>query len=317
MTTKVSPAMERQATQKNVIINGNFDIWQRGTSQTAEGYGSDDRWKLRLAGSAVTHSRQTFTLGQTDVPNNPTYHSRNVITSVSDPSNHVFTQQKIEGFSTLAGETVTLSFWAKVDAPKNITTEYIQQFGSGGSPSSSVIELGVTTHALTTAWKQFTVTFTLPSISGKTLGTDGNDFLQLNFWFDAGSNFDSRTNSLGQQSGTFDIAQVQMEKGNSATEFERRTEGEELLLCQRYYEELYVTETFESDAATTHIRSHSFAATKRATPSITKKTQGSLILGSGITFWDGTINTITIRETDNADILAREDQALFTADAEL
>ena len=230
--------MEGQATQKNAIINGNFDIWQRGTSQTTEGYGSDDRWKLRVAGSAVTHSRQTFTPGQSDVPNNPTYHSRNVITSVLDPSNNIFTQQKIEGVSTLAGETVTLSFWAKADAAKNIATEFVQQFGSGGSPSSSVTELGVTTHALTTSWKQFTVTLTLPSISGKTLGTDDNDFVQLNFWFDAGSNFDSRTNSLGQQSGTFDIAQVQIENGNTATDFENRSVGEELTLCQRYYQRL-------------------------------------------------------------------------------
>jgi hypothetical protein len=111
-----------------------------------------------------------------------------------------------------------------------------QQFGDGGSPSSSVTAIGVTTCALTTDWQKFTVTATIPSISGKTLGTNNNDYLSLLFWFDAGSNINSRTNSLGQQSGTFDIAQVQLEAGSVATPFEVRPLGVELALCQRYYQ---------------------------------------------------------------------------------
>ena len=58
------------ATFKNRIINGNFDVWQRATSQTSSGYGSDDRWTNSNTGSTKTHSRQTFDLGQTDVPGN-------------------------------------------------------------------------------------------------------------------------------------------------------------------------------------------------------------------------------------------------------
>ena len=54
-------------------------------------------------------------------------------------------------------------------------------------------------------------------------------------FFDAGSNYNSRTDSLGQQSGTFDIAQVQLEEGSVATPFEVRPIGTELALCQRYY----------------------------------------------------------------------------------
>ena len=73
-------------------------------------------------------------------------------------------------------------------------------------------------------------------LSGKTLGTDNNDYLTLVFWFDAGSDYNSRTNSLGQQSGTFDIAQVQLEAGSVATPFEMRPVGVEFQLCQRYYQ---------------------------------------------------------------------------------
>ena len=54
-------------------------------------------------------------------------------------------------------------------------------------------------------------------------------------WFDAGSSFNARTDSLGQQSGTFDIAQVQIEPGPVATPFEQRPIGTELQLCKRYY----------------------------------------------------------------------------------
>ena len=221
----------------NKIINGNFDIWQRGTSQTSSGYGSADRWNNDHSGSSKTASQQAFTLGQTEVPGNPKYYLRHVVTSVSGAGNYCLTQQKIEGVSTLAGKTATLSFWAKADSNKNIATEFSQDFATGGSPSSSVTGIGVTTHSLTTSWQKFTTTVSIPSISGKTLGTNGNDYLHLIIWFDAGSTYNSRTNSLGNQSGTFDIAQVQLEEGTVATPFEHRPYGLELSLCQRYYQE--------------------------------------------------------------------------------
>lgn len=220
---------------RNAIINGNFDIWQRGTSQTASGYGSDDRWLNDNNNSSKTHTRQTFALGQTDVPGNPKYFSRTVVSSLAGSSNYTLKLQRIEDVKTYAGRPVTLSFWAKADAAKNIATEFTQQFGSGGSPSSAVESIGVTTFSLTTNWKYFTTTVNIPSISGKTLGTGNNDYLQLIFWFEAGSNFNARTNSLGQQSGTFDIAQVQLEAGPVATPFEQRPIGLELALCQRYF----------------------------------------------------------------------------------
>jgi hypothetical protein len=219
---------------RNKLINGNFDIWQRGTSQTNDGYGSADRWQNSHSGSTKTASQQAFTLGQTDVPGNPKYYLRHVVSSVAGNVNYCLALQKFEGVETLAGQTATLSFWAKADSNKNIATEFFQYFGSGGSPSSQVETVGVTTYSLTTSWQKFTATVAIPSISGKTIGTDGRDCLGLIFWFDAGSNWNSRTNSLGQQSGTFDIAQVQVEEGPVATPFEHRPIGMELSLCQRY-----------------------------------------------------------------------------------
>ena len=265
---------------RNAIINGNFDIWQRGTSFTGPEYGAD-RWINSRTGTTATHSRQPFTVGQTAVPNEPTYFCRTVVTSVAGASNYSILAQKIEDVRTFAGQQITVSFWAKVDATKNISVELEQGFGTGGSPSAAVNSIGVTKVSIGTSWQKVTVTTTVPSISGKTLGTNNDHFLRLLIWFDAGSSFNARSNTLGQQSGTFEIAQVQVEAGPVATPFERRPQQTELALCQRYYEKSYdptVTPgtanfngqvqyvNYSSSNANNHIR---FSVYKRAAPSVT------------------------------------------------
>jgi hypothetical protein len=219
------------------IINGNFDIWQRAFSQTSSGYGSDDRWKNTNIVTTKTNSRQSFTIGQTDVPNNPKYYCRIVVNSSAGAENFCSKQQRIESVYTLAGKTATLTFYAKADSTKNIAVEFNQFFGTGGSPSAIINNIGTTTVNLTTAWQKFIITVNFPSIAGKTLGTDANDYLGVNFWFDAGSDYDSRTNSLGQQSGTFDIAQISLIEGSNSMEHKPLPAWATLLLCLRYYED--------------------------------------------------------------------------------
>ena len=218
---------------RNKIINGNFDIWQRGTSFTANDYCAD-RWAIGSVGSTKTVYRQDFTVGQTDVPGEPTYFCRTDVTSVAGASNYTQFFQKVESVRTFAGKQITLSFWAKADAAKNMAIELVQEFGSGGTPSAVVAGIGSQLIPLTASWQKFTRTITIPSITGKTLGTDNNDNLRFNFWFEAGSDYSARTAALGQQSGTFNIAQVQIEEGSVATPFEQRLIGVELALCQRY-----------------------------------------------------------------------------------
>jgi len=197
----------------NKIFNPDFDYWDYATSQTSSGFGSDNRGYNLHVGASKTHSRQAFTLGQVDVPGNPTYYSRTVVTAGSAAGDYCLKQYLIENVGTLSGGPCTFSFWVKADSSKNIATEFIQNFGSGGSPTASVDTLGVTTHSLTTSWQKFTATLNLPSVSGATLGTNGDDRLTLNIWFDAGSTYNSRTNNLGHQSGTFDIARMRLVRG--------------------------------------------------------------------------------------------------------
>jgi hypothetical protein len=199
---------------ENEIINGNFDIWQRATSQTSSGYGSADRWNCINSGSTKNASQSAFIPGQTDVPGGPRYFLRTAVTSVAAAGNFAAMSQPMAGVEMRSGRKVTVTFWAKADAARQLAYELTQFFGTGGSPSAQVNGIGAAKVSLTTAWQKFQAVIDVPSIVGKTLGTAGNDFLGLYFWFDAGSNFNARTSSLGQQSGTFDIAHVSVMPGD-------------------------------------------------------------------------------------------------------
>ena len=227
---------------KNYIINGMFDVWQRNTTQTTSGYGSDDRWVNLHSGSTKTTSQQAFTLGQTDVPNAPVYYSRTVVSSSAGASNFCKKGQRIEGVETLSNKTIVLSFYAKADSSKDIALSYSQNFGTGGSPSSSV-NGHIDKASLTTSWQKFTMVFAVPSISGKTLGSGGDDKFSIHFWFDAGSDYNTETDSLGQQSGTFDIANVKLEIGTIPTPLLKENYGDVLRKCQRFYEEFDMSAT--------------------------------------------------------------------------
>lgn len=256
----------------NWFINGGFDFWQRGTSlgaATGNRYLAD-RWLSAANGSTCAPSQQTFTLGQTDVPNNPKYYHRVVVASVAGAGNFSVFIQRIEDVRLLSNKTVTLSFWAKADAAKNIALELYQAFGSGGSPSAPVEAIGVTTYALTTTWTKFTTTVTLPSISGKTLGTDANTSgLFVNFWLESGSTFNARNNSLGQQSGTFDFAMMKLEEGSIATAYPPLNYEEELSKCQRYYQVYPIAITVTRSTAGAQFYPILFPVRMRVTPTVT------------------------------------------------
>ena len=124
---------------------------------------------------------------------------------------------------------MTVSFWAKGTNPPGYgywAMQLWQRFGTGGSPSSPVQnnkELKVTSY-----WKKYTFTYELASLSGKTLGSNNDDHIDLII----------RQHASDNNTGAWElnIANVQVELGRNATEFEHRHYGEELTLCQRYYE---------------------------------------------------------------------------------
>jgi hypothetical protein len=227
---------------KNKIINGDFYINQRNfTSATVSDAYGFDRWLQQYNSStpgSTTYSAQTFTPGTAPVAG---YEGKNfarqVTTSQVSAPDYAYLVQRIESVRTLADQTVVVSFWAKAASgtPK-VSVEFTQLFGSGGSPSSPVRNyIGQVT--LSTSWTRYSVTASIASISGKTIGTAGDDWLGLYLWTSAGSDYNARTNSLGLQNNTFDFWGVQVENGTTATAFQTATgtiQGE-LAACQRYY----------------------------------------------------------------------------------
>jgi hypothetical protein len=218
-----------------LLINGNLEIWQRGISQTNASYGSADRWFFQNTGTTKVISQFAFPLGSTDVDNNPKYYVRHQVTSVAGAANNCNYHQRIKGVNRLSGQTITLSFWANANVAANISVEYRQIFGTGGTPSATIDGIGVKKFQIGTTWKKYVITTTIPSCAGKVLGTDNNDATWLTIWFDAGSNFNARTDSLGQQSGTFRTAQHKLEIGSVATPYQFQSESDVLAECQAYY----------------------------------------------------------------------------------
>jgi len=211
---------------KNKIINGDFGIWQRGTSfSNPGGVYTADRWDLSYDGSGTTRtvSRQSFTPGTAPVPGyEGQYFYRYARSGGTNGTVDYLLRQKIEDVRTLAGQTVTVSFWAKADANRNMGLDFFQIFGTGGS---SNVYVGVGTYSLTTSWQRFTTTVNIPSVSGKTINNADSSLLLSYYVVSSNATW------------TIDIWGVQLEAGSVATPFTTHTgsiQGE-LAACQRYY----------------------------------------------------------------------------------
>jgi hypothetical protein len=203
---------------KNKVINGDFGIWQRGTSFAA-GLFCADRF-VNDSDGTCTASQQTFTPGTAPVSG---YEGQFFLRQARTASGtYQIVAQKIEDVRTFANQTVTLSYWAKADSTVTNLPNISQNFGSGGSAQ---VTSTAGSQSITTSWTRFTYTITLPSVSGKTIGT--------------GSNIEIRPIRIVDGAAhTVDVWGVQLEYGSKATPFDTATgtiQGE-LSACQRYYQ---------------------------------------------------------------------------------
>lgn len=211
------------ASGDNAIINGAFDIWQRGTSFTnvaSVTYTADRWWVGKDATATLNVSRQSLTPGIQSIFGFETEYNLRFDVSAWT-SSPVYLTTRLEDVRTLAGQTVTLSYWAKSNVAVTSTPLYLQNFGSGGS---TVVAANVSNSAsITTSWQKFTHTFVLPSVSGKTIGT--------------GSYLDMQVLRFSQ-AATVDIWGVQLEAGSAATAFRRNAPSiqAELAACRRYFQ---------------------------------------------------------------------------------
>ena len=230
------------AAGKNKFINGDFRVNQRAfTSTTTDLVYGFDRWQMSVNGGTCTYSAQTFTPGTAPVAGYESINFARLVTaSQSATSNYAYLGQRIEDARTFAGQTATISFWAKASTgTPSVGVTFYRSFGTGGSPSANeyAVSAGQKT-AITSSWARYSLTFAINSVSGKTFGTTANtSWITPFIWTSAGTDLNTQSGSLGLQNVTIDFWGVQVEAGSVATAFQTATgtiQGE-LAACQRYY----------------------------------------------------------------------------------
>jgi hypothetical protein len=229
---------------RNKLINGSFDIWQRGTSfNNLSNVYTADRWKIGYQDDGAIYTQQTSDLAGFNL------YMRMIKGGVPNGSHMV--QQAIEtvNCADLIGQRVVFSCWARLS---NSTTQATHQLNmalgfsattdySGWLNSADICSFyanwratganGVTFQAGSTSVNSFA-----PSQSSGTLTTTWQ-----RYFYTLIVPANTRTVVCGVysestvQNGGIDVTGIQMEIGSVPTAFERRSIGDETDLCQRYY----------------------------------------------------------------------------------
>ena len=242
------------AGRKNLVINGDYSVWQRGTGPSTISSSSAflaDRWDVATAGTAQLTQEQS-----TDSPPGFSY-SLKVSPSVADTltsAEQSWITYKIEAqdmtfldWGSSDAIPITISFWAKSsDSSNRCLWIYAQDAGDHIARQFN--------NSAPNTWEKFT--FTIPPNSLGVVNNDNGIGIYVRFVLDAGATAangtlpsqwtsltsDSRYGTMGgflsNTANEFYITGVQVEPGKNATDFEHRSYGEELALCQRYYFEL-------------------------------------------------------------------------------
>jgi len=286
---------------KNVLINGAFDIWQRGTSFTADALYGADRWINSMQTSQATISQITSSL-----PSGFRYGIKIQRNSGSTSTTLESISQAMETVNSipLQGQTLVLSFWAKKGANfSDGANQIFVRMYSGTGTDQNAASYGAWTgytewHTSgsvtpTTSWTRFFITGTVPS-NATQIG------IRIGF---------GPTGTAGADD-SMHIAGVQLESGNLATPFSRAASsiGGELALCQRYYFR-------NNDSSTNFAPVCAAAITANATQSdayiplpVTMRTKPSSVDFSNLSIYDYvaasgyTISNVTINSNSSPTI---------------
>lgn len=252
---------------RNKLDNSLFIYWQRGTSFAAGGY-TADRWVLNYLNSTTSVNR--FSLTSTDTgqigDEEAIYAFQAAVTGTSGAGDYSLIVQRIEAVRRLSGKTVTVSFYAKATSGTPKIGVSLDQWG--GTGGTSVLGTGQAV-TLSTTWARYSLTFTLGSMTGLTIGTSGDDYTSCIFWLSSGSNYSTRSGGISVQSGTFQLWGIQLEIGSSTTQLEKLPWQTEVARCQRFYRTgagtVYFNAQVAGDWTTTSVY---FETTMRTTPTV-------------------------------------------------
>jgi hypothetical protein len=288
---------------RNRIINGDMRIDQRngGASVTTNEALPVDRWKQNMSGGGVlTSNRSTVA---------PTGFINSLLATVSTADASIAAgdfynlNQRIEGFNvddfgfgTANAQTVTLSFWAR----SSVTGTFAGCLGNSAANRSYTFTYSIST---ANTWEYKTVT--IPGDIGGTWLVDNG--IGIRVVFDLGSGSDSQGTAGAWQSGfksataaavklistlnaNFYITGVQLEPGTVATPFERRSFGQELALCQRYFLD-YGTFHIGINGNSNAQGDGAFLVEMRAAPTVSFTDASGV--ASQVSVWNGTFNSTT------------------------
>jgi hypothetical protein len=240
--------------RRNLIINGAMQVAQRATSSTdiggSSGYFTCDRWHMSPSGTAGRLTMTQDSSAPSGFANSIKLDCTTADTSIASGEfllfTHKFEGQDVQSFAkgTSDAKQFSLSFYVKGNASATYVAELMDEDNSNRHVNKSF--------SVTTNWTRVELLF--PADTTGTLDDDNALSLSLNIWLHAGSDFTSGSlqttwGALSQTSravgissffsstdNTFFITGVQLEVSSQATPFEHRSFGEELALCQRYFQ---------------------------------------------------------------------------------
>ena len=244
--------------RRNIIINGAFNIAQRGTSSTTGLYQTVDRWKLNYGGGG-TLTQSQHTLSSSDTPYTlgfrKSYHA-----TVTSASNAAGTFSQLE--QHIEAQNIARSGWNYTDPNSKLTLSYWVKSSLAGTYYSQFRTVDGTSYyynkAFTLAANTWTkVTCTVPGNSNLQIDDNTDHGFTVVICPDYGTTYTghseavtdawyTRTQTAGYfpnfaqdwsntAGATFEITGVQLEVGDTATPFEHLTSSEDLAICQRYF----------------------------------------------------------------------------------
>jgi len=336
--TDFNPGIVNSGGRKNFIINGDFKIWQRGTSLAGivnTGRYLADRFVTGVSCEAilsVTRSTSVPTFAASG-RNWPYSHYVSVTTADTSIGANQFAEvaYKIEGYDIipLMGRTCTLSFWSA--ASKTGIYCVALRNNLTGPDRSYIMEY---TQTVASTWQFNKLTFTMHD--GESGTWDFTNGMGLDIWWmlACGSTYQTTPNAwqngnyiatanqvnlMDTIGNNFWITGVQLELGSVATPFEFRPFAEELELCQRYYEVGTVHILSPAYTVNAYVSSTAyFKVTKRIAPTsgivLTNESMSNMSTAAATTI---TVGNFTLFGQSLAGALITEWYGTFKADAEL
>ena len=297
--------------RRNLVINGAMQVAQRnGTSVTQaphNGYAGPDRWKTFVSGGGA------YTITQDSGHQADTGHDKALKLAVTTADTSIAATDvysfltRIESnslqhlqYGTASAKSITFSFWVR--ATKTGTQAVFFSKQGTGTDYNHIKEFTINA---SNTWEHKTIT--IPGLTASTMVNDASTYLQVGWILKYGSNYHgtkdtwttnghfttaNAVNNMDTVGNVFYITGVQLEVGDSASEFEHRSFGEELALCQRYlYKTPHVPPSHHyhslcvgmANGTTDMLFTLQFPVTMRANPTLTTS-------GSFRVYNNGTVN---------------------------